>query len=234
MPRPVSFFTGWFFWIGNTLACALYAVIFALTIRTYFWPDSNIAILAFGITLLFTAINLKGMSEAIKVITIINLTELGILVGIAMLGIFQIEPVNLKPLAPMGYAPFIPAMALIYISYVGFELITVAAEEIIAPGKTIPRAIIITLIVGVIIYVLVVGVMMGTVHYKELGQSEVPFIYTADKLFGAWGRWAAITATIMASLSAFSVNLRSQCPRIVCPGTGRSFSSCTFKTASSL
>lgn len=36
LPKPMAFFTGWFFWIGNTLACAMYALIFALTIRTYF------------------------------------------------------------------------------------------------------------------------------------------------------------------------------------------------------
>ena len=32
LPKPVSFLTGWFFWIGNVAACAMYAVIFALTI----------------------------------------------------------------------------------------------------------------------------------------------------------------------------------------------------------
>ncbi|MFC1850695.1 amino acid permease [candidate division CSSED10-310 bacterium] len=207
MPRPLAFFTGWFFWIGNTLACAMYAVIFGLTIRTYFIPDVSIALLAIVTTLIFTALNFRGMSEAIKVITVMNLIELAVLIGIAVLGSFHIEPRNLQPLAPMGWAPFVPAMALIYISYVGFELITVAAEEIISPGKTIPRAILITLAVGVVIYVFVVWVMMGTVHHTELAQSEVPFIFTADRLFGAWGRWAGIIATIMASLSAFCVTL---------------------------
>jgi amino acid transporter/Trk K+ transport system NAD-binding subunit len=205
--RPVAFFTGWFFWIGNTLACALYAVIFALTIRTYFLPGVSVSLLTILTTLVFTAVNFRGMSEAIKVITIMNLVELGILVGVAVLGISHIKPVNLEPLAPMGLGPFVPAMALIYISYVGFELITVAAEEIINPAKTMPRAILITLGIGTFIYVLVVWVMMGTVHYNELGTSDVPFIFVAERLFGPWGRWAGITATIMASLSAFSVTL---------------------------
>jgi amino acid transporter len=49
--------------------------------------------------------------------------------------------------------------------------------------------------------------MMGTVHHTELAQSSVPFIFVADRLFGVWGRWAGIVATIMASLSAFSVTL---------------------------
>lgn len=123
----------------------------------------------------------------------------------------------------MGYAPFIPAMALIYISYVGFELITVAAEEIIAPGKTIPRAILITLFVGVMIYVFVIWAMMGTVHYSELAKSDVPFIFMADRLFGAWGRWAAIVATIMASLSAFSVTLGARARVLYATGRDRHF-----------
>jgi amino acid transporter len=205
--RPVAFFTGWFFWIGNTLACSMYALIFSLTIRAYFLPEASIALLTLITTVVFTIINFMGMKEAIIVITVMNLVELAVLVGVALLGFTDIEPRNLEPLAPMGWGPFVPAMALIYISYVGFELISNAAEEIIQPGKTIPRAILITLGVSTAIYVFVVGVMMGTINYSELAQSEIPFIFTAERLFGAWGRWAGIIATIMASLSAFSVTL---------------------------
>ena len=207
LSRPVAFFTGWFFWIGNTLACSMYALIFALTIRAYFLPDASIALITLITTVVFTAINFMGMREAIIVITVMNLVELVVLFGVAALGLTDIEPSNLEPLAPMGWGPFVPAMALIYISYVGFELISNAAEEIIQPAKNIPRAILITLGVSTTFYVFVVGVMMGTINYTELAQSDIPFIFTADRLFGAWGRWAGIIATIMASLSAFSVTL---------------------------
>jgi Trk K+ transport system NAD-binding subunit len=147
------------------------------------------------------------MKEAIIVITVMNLVELAVLLGVAALGLADVEPTNLEPLAPMGFGPFIPAMALIYISYVGFELISNAAEEIIEPAKNIPRAILITLGISTLIYVFVVGVMMAAVNYTELAESDIPFIFTADLLFGPWGRWDGIIATIMASLSAFSVTL---------------------------
>ena len=205
--RPVAFFTGWFFWIGNTLACSMYALIFAMTIRAYFLPEAGIVLITLFTTIVFTTINLRGMKEAIIVITVMNLVELAVLIGVAVLGFTDIEPPNLEPFAPMGWGPFVPAMALIYISYVGFELISNAAEEIVEPSKNIPRAILITLGVSTAIYVFVVGVMMGTTNYTELAQSEIPFIFTAERLFGAWGRWAGIIATIMASLSAFSVTL---------------------------
>ena len=223
MSRPVAFFSGWFFWIGNTLACAMYALIFALTIHTYFLPDVNIALVTTITTVVFTALNYLGMREALIVITVMNLVELAVLIGAAVLGMAGIEPANLEPLAPMGWGPFIPAMALIYISYVGFELISNAAEEIIEPHKTIPRSILITLGISTVIYILVVGVMMSAVNYKELAHSEVPFIYFADQLFGSWGRWAAITATIMASLSAFSVTLGASARILFALGRDRHF-----------
>ncbi len=207
LSRPVAFFTGWFFWIGNTLACAMYAVIFVITIRAYFWPELNLVTLVLVTTAFFSAINLRGMSQALMVITAMNLIELAVLVGIATLGLFHIEAPNLDPIAPMGFGGFVPAMALVYISYVGYELITVASEEIIAPGKTIPRAILITLGVGISIYVFVMWSMMGSVHHTELARSEIPFIFFARRVFGGWGEWAAIVATVMASLSAFSVTL---------------------------
>jgi amino acid transporter/K+/H+ antiporter YhaU regulatory subunit KhtT len=207
LPSPIAFLTGWFFWIGNTLACALYAVIFALTIQTYFWPGASIFLIVLGTTVVFTLTNVRGQAEALQAITVMNVVELLILIGVGVLGAFQVEPANLDPIAPMGLGPLLPTMGLIYISYVGFDLITVAAEEIIEPAKTIPRAILITLGVGIAIYVLVLWVMMGAVSYEELAQTSTPFIFIADYLFGGWGRWAGIIATIMASLSAFSVTL---------------------------
>ena len=207
LPRSVAFLTGWFFWIGNVAACAMYAVIFALTIRAYFWPEVSVALVAIITTAFFGLVNLRGLSEALKLITVMNLVEIFVLIGIAIIGMFQIELPNLEPVAPYGFSTYANGMALVYISFVGYELITVAAEEIVNPGKTIPRAIFIPLGIGTAIYVVVVFVMFGTVHHTDLAASDVPFVLVAERVFGNWGKWAAVTATIMASLSAFSVTL---------------------------
>ncbi len=207
MPRMIAFLTGWFFWIGNTLACAMYGLIFAVTIQGYLLPGFNLPAIIVVTTGTFFVVNLLGMSGALKTITVMNLIELAVLVGFALLGALHVTPANLKPLAPLGFGGFLPAMALIYISFVGFELITVASEEIIDPGRNIPRSILITLGVATVIYVGVVLVMMGVTPRHELAGSDVPFILSSSQLFGGWGRWAAVTATIMASLSAFAVSL---------------------------
>lgn len=206
-PRAISFLTGWFFWIGNTLACAMYALIFALTVRDYIWPGASIPGIIVVTVLFFAALNLRGMSEALTAVTVMNLIELAVLLGFAVFGAPAVRTANLVPFAPHGLGSFFPAMALIYVSYVGFELITVASEEIVDPGRTIPRAIIITLGAATVIYVFVVLVMMGMVPAAELARSNVPFILAAGRLLGRWGSWAAIIATIMASLSAFAVTL---------------------------
>ena len=215
LPRTVAFLTGWFFWIGNVLAAAMYVLIFALTVQDL-WPAMApaalpippIPLIAVAVTGVFLALNLRGAHSSLRVIAAMNLMELAVLLGFLLLGAAQVDPaINLTEIAPMGLAPFVPSMALIYVSFVGFDLITVAAEEIIDPGRTIPRAILITLGVGVLIYVLVTGVMFGAVHWSEIAASDVPFIYAAEQLFGPWGRAAGVLATIMACLSAFSVTL---------------------------
>ncbi|MCS3614335.1 amino acid transporter [Salinibacter ruber] len=66
LPSPVAFLTGWFFWIGNTLACALYAVIFALTIQTYFLPGASLFLIVLGTTVVFTATNVRGQRRRFR------------------------------------------------------------------------------------------------------------------------------------------------------------------------
>ncbi len=206
-PRLVAFLTGWFFWIGNTLACAMYGLIFAITLQGAFLPSASVPLIVAVTTILFFLLNLRGISGALKAITVMNLIELAVLAGFGVLGAFHIHAAYLRPLAPLGFGGFLPAMALIYISYVGFELITVASEEIIDPGRTIPRAILITVGVATVIYAGVVLVMMGTTRSTALAGTDVPFIFVSARIFGSWGRWAAVVATIMASLSAFVVSL---------------------------
>ncbi|MBT8479041.1 MAG: amino acid permease, partial [Gemmatimonadetes bacterium] len=53
--------------------------------------------------------------------------------------------------------------------------------------------------------------------------TSTPFIFVADRLFGVWGRWAGIVATIMASLSAFSVTLGASSRVLFALGRDRHF-----------
>ena len=91
MPRIVSFLTGWFFWIGNTLACAMYGLIFALTIQGHFLPGASVPAIVVLTTAVFFVVNLLGMSGALKTITVMNLVELAVLVGFAVLGATVIQ-----------------------------------------------------------------------------------------------------------------------------------------------
>jgi len=62
----------------------MYVIIFVLTIRGYFLPEANIPVIIAVTTLVFTLINFRGISEAIKLITAMNLAELVILIGVAV------------------------------------------------------------------------------------------------------------------------------------------------------
>ena len=57
-------------------------LIFALTVKEYFWSAVSLPMLTVATTLVFGAINLRGMAAALKVITVMNLIELAVLITV--------------------------------------------------------------------------------------------------------------------------------------------------------
>jgi APA family basic amino acid/polyamine antiporter len=72
--------------------------------------------------------------------------------------------------------------ALIFFAYYGFENIPNIAEETRNPSKTISRAILLSIIITTIVYVLVVISSLGLVTWQELATSNVPLALVIEKV----------------------------------------------------
>jgi APA family basic amino acid/polyamine antiporter len=72
--------------------------------------------------------------------------------------------------------------ALIFFAYYGFENIPNIAEETRNPSKTISRAILLSIIITTIVYVLVVITSLGLVTWQELATSNVPLALVIEKV----------------------------------------------------
>jgi amino acid transporter len=68
---------------------------------------------------------------------------------------------NFTPFLPFGFGAFGSALVLIFWAYAGFEISTIPAEEIREPGKTIPKAIIIGIVIVTIFYLITNIVLFG-------------------------------------------------------------------------
>lgn len=209
-----AFLTGWFLFVGNVVACGLYAIAVAHTL-VVFIPGATIqtvgiiAIVIILITFITNTVSIKGVSS---ILGILNVVQSFVLFSFITVGLFFIQPSNLEPfVAPgAGFIQFMSTVSFIYISFVGFELITTASEEIKEPAKNIPRAIMITLLVATLVYMFAAFVMVGVVSYLELADTHTPISYVYGVMLGqgafylglagmAASSYAALNATFLAT-----------------------------------
>ena len=127
------------------------------------------------------------------------------------------------PFAPEGTGGVVTAASLIFFAYIGFDAISTSGEETKNPQRDLPIAILGSLAVATILYILVALAATGALPYTELDGSEAPL---ADALSeGAGFGWARDRASRSArwsrsprSCSPSSTARRGSCSR--CRATG--------------
>jgi APA family basic amino acid/polyamine antiporter len=207
----IAFLNGWALIFGSVVACALYALGFA----EHFSPLVDLIVSisppvkfgAFGIALLLLVINIKGTKESGKTQNFFTITKVAMLLVFIGLCIPFARSANLQPFAPFGFTGIISATALIYISFFGFELISSASEEIKNPTKTVPKAILLSLLIPTLIYVAVVLVSVGILDYQTLGTSAAPLTLIAQKVLGSYGLLFVLIAGLLSTVSALNATV---------------------------
>jgi len=106
--------------------------------------------------------------------------------------------------APNGTTGIVLAFILIFFAFIGFEDMANVAEEVKRPKKTLPRAIILCILITGVIDVLVSLSSVRILNWEELGQSTAPL---ADVAFKALGIEGKITLSIIALFATASTVL---------------------------
>ena len=207
-----AFLTGWFLMIGNIVACGLYALAVAHTM-VVFIPGG--AVLVAPVVLIFIAItfitNLVSVKGVSGVLGILNIAQAIILFSFVAIGLFFVDPDNVTPFfAPgTGFIQLMATSAFIYISFVGFELVTSASEEVKDPAKNVPRAIFLTVAIGTGVYMAASLVLVGVVPFTALAETFTPIADVFAAMLGpgalilglagmAASNYAALNATFLA------------------------------------
>ncbi|HEY7447113.1 MAG TPA: amino acid permease [Vicinamibacterales bacterium] len=123
---------------------------------------------AFVIVSIVTWLLLQGVRESARVNAVmvaIKLAALGLFVGV---GLMHIDPANYRPFAPNGFTGIHQGAAIVFFAYIGFDAISVAAEETRNPQRNMPIGILGGLAICTLIYVIVGAVLTGMVSYTEL------------------------------------------------------------------
>ncbi|MDX6732301.1 MAG: basic amino acid/polyamine antiporter, family, partial [Baekduia sp.] len=111
-----------------------------------------------------------------------------------------------SPFATHGFSGVVDAAALIFFAYIGFDAVSTSGEEAEKPQRDLPLAIIGSLVIATIIYIVVAVVTVGLAPPSKLSASTAP-LADALKIGGGYGSWAADVLSLGALVAITSVVL---------------------------
>lgn len=124
------------------------------------------------IVLLLTALLILGTQESSLVNNIIVGVKLAIILFFIVVGVQHIHSSNWHPFLPFGWNGVFSGASLIFFAYIGFDQVSTAAEEARDPQRTMPRAIILSLLICTLLYIAVAGILTGMVKYTRLNNAS--------------------------------------------------------------
>ena len=113
--------------------------------------------------------------------------KLAVIFLVIVLGAFYVKPENWSPFAPNGLTGVLKGVSAVFFAYIGFDAISTTAEECKNPQRDLPRAMIYSLVICTVLYVLISLVLTGMVSYQQLAVGD-PLAY----VFGPEGRQSSL------------------------------------------
>lgn len=196
----VAFEIGWLFWLVRITAFAANCNLL-INYLSFFWapatsPSWRAAIIVLVVVML-AIVNLLGIRQAAIVSNLFTVGKLVPIIIFIAAGLFFLNPqaYELGP-APTS-AAFSQSVLLLVYAFTGFEMATIPAGEIRDPQRSLPRALLIAIVVVAVLYILIQVVCVGTL--PGLAQSQKPLADAGSQFLGAAGG-AIISAGAVVSI----------------------------------
>jgi amino acid transporter len=190
---PTSFLMGWMLAFAYMIAGALYALGFASNFVEFvhlYWaglPHGSPWTIVYALAVIGALVVLNALSTAASggAETAVTIIKIIILLIFSAFGAAAVDLTNFQPFIAENSTALsiLPAMGLTFIAFEGYDLITTVTEEVENPRENIPKAIFISLVATVAIYLLVVFVAIGTLGAEKLGAAGETGIAAAAENF---------------------------------------------------
>jgi amino acid transporter/nucleotide-binding universal stress UspA family protein len=204
-------------WLGLTFANGFYLIATGQYLALFLDVPPWTAALVFG--LLFIWLNYRGakMSGGVQILVV--------LVLVCILSLFVVGGLMNDPAIPResfpihGWGPVVGTVGLIIVSFTGFEKISTISEEVKQPGRTLPLAIIGSVAIATVLYVMLVFVSTGLMPPGEIDPQRGLLLEAATLTFGPMGEAVMLVAALLATLS--SANAATMASSRISYGMGR-------------
>ncbi len=209
--KGVSFVVGWSAWVTSVLSWAAvasglpkYLGVFVPSVERGAGP----LVVGTIVIVSLAALNIVGVKPGARVTSALTIGKLVPLAVFACVGLFAMKSSNFAATAPAGLGE-LPRLALMTMfAYQGFEVVGVAAGEVQDPRRAVPRAVIASLALATVLYVLVQVVFVGVG-----GRSTSAPLPDAAKNFLGPGGAALLAAGGLVSMLGFNAGTALSTPR---------------------
>jgi len=155
----------------------------------------------------FTALNLLGSKHAARTQILLVAGLISLMLFYIIRGAPHITLENLAPFAPHGMNAVLFTAAFVFVAYGGIIQISSIAEDVANPGKTIPRGMILSMLVTTIFYTLMVWVTSGVLPDAQLNGSLTPIADGAAAFLGPTGKILIGIAALLAFMSTANAGI---------------------------
>jgi len=180
----LGFTAGWMFLCAKSASAATAALGFAGYLAHATGIGASL-FLALGVVVLVTAVALCGIERSNSVnIAIVSIVILALLIFVVAGFPSAIE--NRAAFQPLldgeKLTDLLRATAMMFVAFTGYGRIATLGEEVTEPRRTIPRAVIVTLLVSMALYLAVAFVGLGAVGAKGFAGTDSPLALASQQM----------------------------------------------------
>ena len=217
----IGFLVAWGYWISIWVSNAGLAIAIIAGLSVFF-PSLNtnpILSVVVGLSFIwfFTWINSRGVKESGRVQVITTVLKLLPLIFIIIVGAFMFSLDNFPAFNLTGesdFATFPVVAALTLYAFLGIESVTVPAENVENPEKTVPRATMLGTVIVTLVYILGTVVLFGLIPVEELKASSTPFADAGEIIGGKYAGYFVAAGAVVSAIGCMNgwIMLSGQLP----------------------
>ncbi|XES76197.1 MAG: APC family permease [Candidatus Bathyarchaeia archaeon] len=197
-----GFLTGWMWVVANTFGGAAVSLGFGYYLSAAV-PGLPANVIAALLCLGFTALNFVGVRQSAFLNNVLVLVKIAVLGFFVAYGLMFVEVENFVPFTPFSEGMLF-GLCFIFFAYGGFPRVAVLAEEVKDAKRNVPRAVLLSLLICAVIYVLVGAVAVGLVGAEPLSSSNAPLVVAMG---GSGNAWAMQVLAVGGAVATASVLL---------------------------
>jgi APA family basic amino acid/polyamine antiporter len=199
-----GFLTSWCFYLAGIIGAAFVLNAFGTYVHQFIFHNISIVIWALVGAVILTVVNLGPASEIGKIESLLVSVKLFILLILVLFGLGHISSSNFHPFMSHGSSQILATSAFLFIAFLGFNVITSISSDIDEPTKTIPQAILASMLIVTVVYLgVVIALLAAHIH----SYSEASVGVAAKRLIGPIGGGLIIIGALISTLSSANANI---------------------------